>query len=110
MTVKDLMPLDVSALLAEEKIVLVDVREAKEWVVEHIEGALHFPLSSFDPQKLSTLVSGIPVVFMCAAGVRSAKAVELCQSHGLSYDQHLQGGLRAWKLAGLPTINNAFSL
>ncbi len=109
MTLKDLTPFDVSTLLAEEKIVLVDVREAKEWVLEHIDGALHFPLSSFDPQKLSTLISGMPVVFMCAAGVRSVKAVELCQSHGLSCDQHLQGGLQAWKLVGLPTVNDVFS-
>jgi len=101
MTIKNLSPQEVAALLAQDAIVLIDVREAGEFASAHIKGARLMPLSSFDPQALPD-TGGKPVVFHCGIGGRSAKAVAACQAAGLAHDSHLQGGIQAWAAAGLP--------
>ena len=103
MTIHNIEPDDVARLLAERSIVLIDVREPAEYAAERIPGALLFPFSTFDPQALPDF-GGRKVVFHCASGVRSAKAVAQCQNAGVSVDAHLKGGLQAWKSANLPTL------
>jgi rhodanese-related sulfurtransferase len=103
MSIRDIEASDLAALIKEGKVLLIDVREPGEYAKEHIEGAELFPLSSFNPQALPE-PKGKELVFQCAGGVRSAKAVEACQRAGLSYDTHLKGGLAAWKARGLPTM------
>ncbi len=100
---KDLTPHGLLDAMAAERVVLIDVREPDEFAAERIAGALPFPLSSLDPGKLP-VAAGRCIVLQCGSGVRSAKAVALCQQAGLEVDQHLSGGLKAWKGAGLPTI------
>jgi len=60
-------PEEVQALLAEGKILLVDVREPMEYAAERIPGALLYPLSSFDASQLPP-DGPRQVVFSCAAG------------------------------------------
>jgi rhodanese-related sulfurtransferase len=103
MTVKNLAAAEVARGLKEDAIVLIDVREPSEYAVERIHGALLFPLSSFDPHALPDCGERA-VVFQCASGVRSARAVEACQRIGLRHDSHLKGGIQAWRAARLPTI------
>jgi rhodanese-related sulfurtransferase len=43
------------------------------------------------------------LVFQCGVGKRSLAALQRYQAAGLPPAQHLQGGLAAWKQAGLPT-------
>jgi len=83
------------------KLTLIDVREPCEFETGHIQGALLFPLSAFDPGMLPE--SDVQnTVFYCAAGVRSAHALEACQQAGLKFDTHLQGGINAWLAEGMP--------
>jgi rhodanese-related sulfurtransferase len=103
MTVKNLEADEVARLLKEDKIVLIDVREPAEYAAERIHGALLFPLSTFDAESLPEC-GHRTVVFQCGSGVRSARAVDACRKAGLHYDAHLQGGIQAWKRAGLPTL------
>lgn len=100
---KNLSPNEVQDMLARGEIALIDVRERGEYDAEHIEGAVLFPLSTFDAARLPD-TNGKPIVFSCAGGVRSARAVAACQQAGLSYDMHMAGGIAAWKAAGLPTV------
>jgi rhodanese-related sulfurtransferase len=94
---------DIARALADHTIVLVDVREPQEYANERIEGALLFPLSTFDPKALPD--SGErKVVFHCGSGVRSARAAEACMAAGIAHDAHLEGGIQAWKAARLPTV------
>ncbi|MGE0652651.1 MAG: rhodanese-like domain-containing protein [Alphaproteobacteria bacterium] len=102
MPLRNLSPEDVASLLKAKEIVLVDVREANEFAAEHIEGAIHVPLSTLDPANLPE-AGGKTLVMQCAAGGRSARAVALCQQAGLPVDAHLAGGITAWKAAGFPT-------
>ena len=104
MTVQNLAPADVAAKLKDGSIVLIDVREPHEYAAERIHGALLFPLSTFDPELLPE-GNKRPLVFQCGSGMRSGKAVSVCQAAGLAHHAHLAGGIQAWKAAGLPTIS-----
>lgn len=103
MSQKNLSPQEVSDMLKAGSIVLIDVREPNEYAAEHIEGATLFPLSCFEPCKLPD-TGGKPIVFQCAGGVRSAKAINACLNEKLAHNAHMAGGLRAWKDAGLPIV------
>ena len=86
--------------------VVVDVREAGEFAAEHIEGSALFPLSGYDLGEFPANW-GLPVVLVCAIGVRSAKAGNALLRHGHKQAIHLKGGLEAWKQAGFETARAA---
>lgn len=100
--VHDLTPEDVSKGMAEGRYLLVDVREPNEIAVEAYPGAVVVPLSSFDPRQIPD-PQGKQVVFACRSGKRSVTASLAAQAAGLAYNKHLEGGMLAWKAAGLPT-------
>ena len=100
--VHDLAPEDVAKGVAEGRYLLVDVREPNEVAVEAYPDAAVVPLSSFDPRDIPD-PEGKQVVFACRSGKRSVTASLAAQAAGLPYDNHLAGGLLAWKAAGLPT-------
>lgn len=104
MTLQDLDPRDVARRMKNDAILLIDVREPVEYAAERIHGALLFPLSTFDPHALPD-DGKRKLVFQCGSGMRSAKAAAMCRAAGLAHDSHMQGGLQAWKAAGLPTIS-----
>jgi rhodanese-related sulfurtransferase len=99
MTVHDLTPEQVAEGLARDEILLIDVREPHELMMARIADAVNLPLSRFNPAEIPD-PAGKQVVFMCAGGVRSVQASEIAQGHGLPYDSHLAGGLKAWAMAG----------
>jgi rhodanese-related sulfurtransferase len=100
--VHDLTPEDVSKGIAGGRYLLVDVREPNEVAVDAYPDAVVVPLSSFDPQQIPD-PNGKQVVFACRSGKRSVTASLAAQAGGLAYDNHLAGGMLAWKAAGLPT-------
>lgn len=95
---------EIKALLDAGKITLIDVREPQEYMAERIKGALLYPLSTFDPAHLPPADDARPVVFHCGAGARSARAVAACEAAGIKHHKHMQGGMGAWKAAGLPYL------
>ncbi len=99
-TLEHWSPAEVAAGLADRSIVLVDVRNPAEFLAERIPGALLAPLPELDPAALP--VDGPRrLVLHCGAGMRSRKAAELCLAAGLGRIAHLEGGMAAWKAAGL---------
>ena len=100
--VHDLTPDEVSRGMAEDRYLLVDVREPNEVAVDAYPGAVLVPLSSFDPHAIPD-PKGRQVIFACRSGKRSVTASLAAQAAGLAYDKHLAGGMLAWKAAGLPT-------
>ncbi len=97
-------PQEASALTAEKKAIIIDVREDSEWNTVHIPGALHIPLA-----QLSTRLSELQpyknsaIITQCRSGARSAKALDILKSAGFSQVQNMEGGLIAWNNAGLKT-------
>ena len=104
MSTINLSPQQVADMLNKNKIILVDVREPQEYLNERIQGALLFPLSTFNPASLPAVDPARPVVFHCGAGVRSAKAVALCEQAGIAHTHHMTGGMGGWKSARLPYL------
>jgi rhodanese-related sulfurtransferase len=100
--VRDLSPEDVAAGLAEGRYLLVDVREPHEIDAEAYPDAEVVPLSTFDSAQIPD-PQGKEIVFACRSGKRSVTASLAAQADGLNYDQHLAGGILAWKAAGFPT-------
>lgn len=96
-------PHDVQILLAEGRILLIDVREPDEYAMERIPGALLYPLSTFDAEHLPADGQRV-VVFHCAANGRSLTAARLCKAAGQPA-AHMAGGITAWKALGLPTVS-----
>jgi rhodanese-related sulfurtransferase len=83
--------------------VLVDVRETGEYQSEHIEGARNLPLSkvTLDGVHLPEH-EGKKLVIHCLSGGRSATACQKLVCGGASIDVwDLEGGINAWKSAGL---------
>lgn len=83
-----------------DQLQLVDVRYDKEWNAGHIEGAVHIPEDDLE-DHLDELDRSRPIVTVCRAGTRSEEAAESLRAQG--FDAHsLDGGMLAWKWAGLP--------
>jgi rhodanese-related sulfurtransferase len=76
---------------------IVDVREPHEYEAGHIPNAVNHPLSSFDPSQLPF---GKPVVLVCQAGGRSARALQAALAHGRKDIAHYAPGTGGWKARG----------
>jgi rhodanese-related sulfurtransferase len=99
-------PKTVAERLKNRTLTLVDVREADEFAREHIDGAVSLPLSKLEGAHLR-LEPGRGVVFQCRSGMRtSANCARLAAfADGPAYT--LDGGLEAWKKAGLAVTKDA---
>ena len=81
--------------------VLLDVREDVEVALEPLEGALHIPLREV-AARMDELDGDRPTVVVCAAGVRSVRAIEALRAAGYSGRLlNLEGGMRSW-VSGRP--------
>jgi len=101
MPLNNLSPDDVKQALDTGNVLLIDVREDHEFALGHIEGAILMPLSQLSELDLPK-ADDKTIILYCAGGVRSVKAAHICQLRGLKADNHLAGGINAWRAAGLP--------
>jgi sulfur-carrier protein adenylyltransferase/sulfurtransferase len=84
--------------LIEERsgaLLLVDVREPREFAADHLAGATNIPLGDLQG-RISELPADATAVFMCRSGTRSLAACRLALRSGLANPAHLEGGLLAW--------------
>lgn len=88
--------------LKENRVQLIDVREAIEYREEHLMGAELIPLSQFNPESINHH-PGKNIVIYCRSGNRSSQAVQKLANLGCNHVFNLEGGLPAWKAAGYPT-------
>jgi rhodanese-related sulfurtransferase len=97
-------PIDARRLIDEGRARLVDIREPLEHARESIPGAALVPLSSLDAGLPSSLAAdGRTLIFHCQGGRRTqdnAGQLSACSAGKLYL---LDGGLEAWKKAGLAT-------
>jgi rhodanese-related sulfurtransferase len=91
-----------AAELVRKGAVLIDNREADEHAREHIPGTRHHPLSRIDNERPVRAGDNVPV-FHCRSGVRTmGNAARLSAAAPACEAYILEGGLDAWKKAGLP--------
>ena len=109
--IENLSPQQVQEELAQGKVTLIDIRESEELKqVGKIAGSLHAPRGMLEFYADSSLPSYKPVfdkgkriILHCAGGGRSALATATLKQMGYDNVAHLEGGIKAWKGAGLPT-------
>jgi rhodanese-related sulfurtransferase len=108
--VASLTPEDVRAEMRQGAVLLVDIRESEERV-EHggIDGAIHVPRGMLefaaDPTSAyfrDEFDPGRRTILFCASGGRSALAADALLALGYAGAAYLEGGLQAWREAGLP--------
>ncbi|MFN3735916.1 rhodanese-like domain-containing protein [Hydrogenophaga sp.] len=94
---------DAVLLMNREKAVVVDVCEANEFAAGHIIGAKHVPLGELEAKLPGTVKNKAnPVIFVCASGARSNRAVAVAKKLGYENAQSLSGGMGAWREANMP--------
>jgi rhodanese-related sulfurtransferase len=96
-------PLQLTQMINRGKTTIVDVRSSEEFAAGHLRDAKHIPLADLgarigelDKSKNRT------VIMVCQTGARSDKAARQLQAAGFEDVHSLEGGLAAWKAAGLP--------
>ncbi|MBL8675198.1 MAG: rhodanese family protein [Rhodospirillales bacterium] len=85
--------------------ILVDIREPAEHAREHILGARLVPISAFDSHDFDR-DRGKTIVVHCRSGSRTASNAARILARDFGRVYALQGGIEAWKAAGLPTHVN----
>ena len=89
---------------ATQDAILLDVRTPEEVQAEYLKGALNF---DFKSPQFKLLIEGLdrgkPYFVYCASGIRSGKAAELMREADFKHVYTMEGGLKAWKQAGLST-------
>ena len=104
MTARTVTPEEAARWLAAGEAIVVDVRAPDEFRDEHIAAAVSLPLDTL-PGGLEALAPapGRRLVFQCLKGGRGAAA---CAAVGERWPEvwNLEGGIDAWKAAGLPVV------
>lgn len=93
--------------MLDQGATLIDIREADEHAREKVIGARHLPLSKLDEADLA-VHAGKPVIFHCKSGARTMNnASRLARKTGGTCEAFIiEGGLDAWKKAGLPVATD----
>ena len=89
---------------AEERFILVDVREDSEWARGHLPGAVHLGKGIIERDIEQTLPdTSAKLILYCGGGFRSALAADNLQKMGYTNVESMDGGWKGWLEAGLPT-------
>lgn len=98
-------PAELAKRLASGRATLVDIREPDEFARAHVKGALNRPLSDFEAAHLTVEPDG-HVVFTCRSGMRTGANCDRLAARVDGQAYVLNGGLDAWRAAGLPVAEN----
>jgi sulfur-carrier protein adenylyltransferase/sulfurtransferase len=96
-----LSPQDANQRVASGELKIVDVRENWEYARDHIPSATLTPLGQIIA-KPQDVIKSDNVIFVCEVGQRSAVAAEMAAALGMQHVFNLEGGMQAWRTAGLP--------
>jgi rhodanese-related sulfurtransferase len=94
-------------LINREKGVLIDVCEPNEFAAGHASGARNVPLANLETSKDLPGNKALPLVLMCASGMRSKRAAAKLKKLGYEKVVAVAGGNAAWREANLPMDKKA---
>ncbi|MFA6498499.1 MAG: rhodanese-like domain-containing protein [Desulfurivibrionaceae bacterium] len=99
---RSLSPQEAKSLIeARKDLVLVDVRSPQELYEGSIPGSQLIPFGELAQGRM-TLPTGKPILLICAVGGRSYAVGQYFSGKGYGEIYNLNGGISAWKAAGLP--------
>lgn len=96
---------DKAAALVRQGATLVDIREIDEHKRERIPGARHHPLSKLGEGSPAQPTDRV-VIFHCRSGMRTQSNASKLGAATPCEAYMLEGGLDAWKKAGLPVTGD----
>jgi rhodanese-related sulfurtransferase len=107
-SIEEITAQDAKALLDDDGVVIVDIRDVRELQREgKIPGSFHCPRGMLEfwidpssPYHKDIFAQDKKFVFHCASGWRSALATEVAQRMGLKPVAHIDSGFSGWKEAG----------
>lgn len=105
-TASCISPHELAAALQAGDCQLLDVREPVEYAESHITGAKLLPLGQIESRS-AEIDRARAILVMCQAGKRGAAAADKLHALGFDEVRNLEGGLLAWKAAGLPCAAGA---
>jgi rhodanese-related sulfurtransferase len=82
---------------AQEKPVLLDVREPWEYQRCHLEGSTLMTMNTI-PARIDDLDEDAEIVCICHHGARSMQVAAFLERNGFSKVTNLTGGIHAWAL------------
>jgi len=88
---------------AGEKFRFIDVREDREWEIDHAAGAEHLGRGIIERDIEKTAPDkDAQIVLYCGGGFRSALAADNLQKMGYTNVLSMAGGIKAWREADYP--------
>ncbi|MGE0057283.1 MAG: rhodanese-like domain-containing protein [Dehalococcoidia bacterium] len=105
----DIAAADALAWIAMHHAHILDVREPEEYESGHIEGADLLPQAEV-ASRLGDLRRDENLLVVCAGGVRSIRVAQYLLANGFEKVTSLNGGMGAWRKAGLPVEGSAAAL
>lgn len=105
--VREIQPADVQTKITSgEDLVLVDVREDREWDAGHAKTAVHLGRGVIERDIEKTIPDKEKMVILyCGGGYRSALAGDSIQKMGYTNVFSMAGGWSAWVRENLPKEN-----
>ena len=103
---RQIRPTELAEWLADEnrkEPVLLDVREAWEYQLCHIQGSQHMPMGTV-PARLEEIERDRDVVVICHHGGRSAQVGIFLEREGFANVINLSGGVAGWAASVDPTM------
>ncbi len=97
--------IDEVAVAIEDGAIVVDVREAREYVAGHVPGARHLPMSRLT-SRLGELDRTAPVHVICASGNRSGAMTDVLVAQGFDAID-VRGGTDAWARSGRSLVTGS---
>jgi rhodanese-related sulfurtransferase len=94
-TAPRITPAELDGLLAEDAVILIDIRNPGEVELGRIPGAVNIPLAQLR-NRLDLMPTDKGIVVHCAGGWRSSVAASLLRAQGFDNVSDLEGGYNAW--------------
>jgi rhodanese-related sulfurtransferase len=89
--------LTLAALAADpDRFHLIDVRDAEDYAVAHVTGAVHIPLAELEGRVGELPAGRTPVTICGKGGGRSAEGAEVLRKSGRPQALWLEGGTNGW--------------
>lgn len=95
-------------LINREDAAIIDVREPFEYVEGHLPESRNIPIGELE-QRLGDLErrKESPVLVVCQTGARANDACKRLEGLGFTRVHSLDGGVAAWRAAGMPLRKGA---
>lgn len=103
--VATLPAVELAALMAAGEVVVIDVRTPAEFAESRLPGSLNAPLGTFDPASIPIEAERETILY-CGSSRRSGIAATQLSDYLGTTVRHLEGGINAWREAGLETISD----